>query len=212
MPIDDALPLDELFGFTAKDLAANRQGMMTDHQRTLLQPPSGWRYIVNFLADIASVIVLFALCPIVLFLGFLPRLLENAVLLIIFASFLMGLVAFAIYLGRDYWRFNTVATALQADDAKKGIVHQATTQLLYDEVGEHLYAVDIQTGIWLYSDLLDGLDTTRKYRIYYAPQSEIILSLEALSMPPSVPIDHLITLSDGGRNPLPEKWQRITSR
>lgn len=211
-----AKTLAQLFHFTADDLEQNRAGKLSDAQRQLFRPSLTGR-VLDFGCEVLPLMGCIMLCP----LSILPTLVggyadnpspQGAVAVVLCVVSIIMAIGLVLYVSGVVLRTSRIYNQAKDHDLDSGEVLAATVQLLYDEVGEHLYAVDLQAGIWLYDDGFAELDPKLQYRVYFTPESQLVLSVEPTDQPAEYDIEHLLTLSNGGRKPLPPEWERLIPR
>jgi hypothetical protein len=175
--------LQTLFNFTDDDLAANRQGQLSQRQQQMLKPTLT-RSLSEGCAGIANV-GLFILCPSVLLLNLLARGGGNPNLPVLYwGLFAVFTVMLAIGVVLAVITLRATIAGVRGDrrdfgqDVADGTVLSAVAEIVTDEVGEHIYA-KVDGDTYLLHDGLAELELGSRWQVYYTPNSYWIVSIEA---------------------------------
>lgn len=164
--------LMQSFRFTAEGLDDNRRGLISAGQRAQFSDSVGKR--AAFLLPLLN-LGLFCGCPAVFAWVALDRLGGSPIVALVLMIGIVGLAGFAAR--RMLHSARTMRRAI-AQDMAAGRVDAAEMRITEDEAGEHVIAIDEVRGIELYHEAFRRLDQAPRYRVYYLPESRLVVSLE----------------------------------
>jgi hypothetical protein len=175
-PISSLPDLMEAFDFTAEDLDDNRRGLMSPGQRLQFSDSPGKR--AEFLLPLLNLGLLCGL-PTAFAVVALDRFGSNPVVAVVLVVVIVILLWLGYVTARQMLRSAGMMRRAIAQDVTAGRVAMAQARIAEDEGGEHVIAVDEAGNVALYHDAFKLLDRTRRYRVYYLPESRIVVSIEA---------------------------------
>jgi type II secretory pathway pseudopilin PulG len=108
----------------------------------------------------------------------LDRFGSNPIVALVLLIVIVVLVVLGYVAARQMLRSAGMMRRAIAQDVAAGRVAMAQARIVEDEGGEHVIAVDDSGDIALYHDAFKRLDRTRRYRVYYLPESNIPVSIE----------------------------------
>ena len=167
-----ATDLRDAFILIPENIKANRQGQLTEQQRTKMRDMRLYSSIGSLLA----IVVLVGLM--LLFLVDLGKELDSITLVSLEGLLAMILIFISIY-GITRWR-------IFANDLQKGQIAYISGKAVVKSytVGKSIqrhYKITIENlSFDISSEAAKKLDTSRDYKLYYARQSKFILSIETI--------------------------------
>jgi hypothetical protein len=175
-PISSLPDLMYMFAFTAEDLDYNQRGLMSPGQRLQFSDSPGKR--AEFVLPLFN-LGLFCGCPTAFAVVALDRFGSNPIVALALLVVIVVLVGLGYVTARRMLRSAGTMGRAIAQDVAAGRVEVARARITEDEGGEHVIAVDDAGDVELYDEEFKWLDRARRYRVYYLPESSMVVSIEA---------------------------------
>jgi len=168
-------------GFTLEDLAANQQGFLSPAQRQQLsQQRPAWRTLQSVGASLSGGVTLAALSAT---LGSQMAIILGAPLVVVGmgSTVCLGALAVAAHqLASRHWRYIEVDLSVGCVGSANG---RAYLYLETNRLGLEHYFLRIQGKRFPVSrSVFFAFQDCKRYRVYYAPRSQILLSAEMIGM------------------------------
>jgi membrane protein implicated in regulation of membrane protease activity len=175
-PISSLPDLMEAFDFTVEDLDYNQRRLISPGQRSHFSDSRSNR--AEFVLPLFN-LGLFCGVPTAFAVVALDRFGSNPIVALVLIVVIVVLVGLGYFTARRMLRSAGAMRRAIAQDVAAGRVAMVQARITEDEGGEHVIAVDDARGVELFHEEFKRLDRSRRYQVYYLPESKIVVSIEA---------------------------------